>query len=326
MLVGQDAINYLAVESQKEDPGASSHWQKYHSKFEFNGVKFLGLQGFGGAAKPLIGLRLWLTLFLQKKFRGIGKNFSEFEVIDKIASKITKKQGREYDLDVLRQVLTISFLKQIPEAKNKLNSLGTSCVIGDGFATLATLLLESHSAKRIFLVNLTKTLLVDLWYLRLWMGSEKFQQSVNLVLDEDGLELALSKDLQRLDRVQIIAIQAADHELIQKCPIDIVFKIASMQEMDPPIIAEYFQDMRHLARDRELIFYCCNRKDKQLPDGTITRFNEYPWLSNDQVLINEICPWHQQYYSISPPFYRSYDGLHLHKLAILSPRKISFYE
>ncbi len=221
MLVGQDAIDYLAVESQKADTRASSHWQKYHSKFKFTGDNFFGLQGFGGLAKPLTGPRLWITLFLQKKFRKFGKDFSEFKIIDDFALKITKKQGRAYDLDVLRQVLTISFLKQFPKAKDKLNAFNTSCVIGDGFATLTSLLLASHSARRIVLVNLTKTLLVDLWYLKLWMGSEKFQQSVNLVLDEDGLGLALSRDLQKLNEVQIIAIQAADHELIQKCPVDI---------------------------------------------------------------------------------------------------------
>ncbi len=215
MLVGQDAIDYLAVESQKADPGASSHWQKYHSNFKFTGDNFFGLQGFGGLAKPPTGLRLWLTLFLQKKFRKFGKDFSEFKIIDDLALKITKKQGRAYDLDVLRQVLTISFLKKFPEAKDKLNGFSTSCVIGDGFATLTSLLLASHSARRIVLVNLTKTLLVDLWYLKLWMGSKKFQQSVNLVLDEDGLELALSKDLRKLNEIQIIAIQAANHELIQ---------------------------------------------------------------------------------------------------------------
>ena len=51
-----------------------------------------------------------------------------------------------------------------------------------------------------------------------------------------------------------------------------------------------------------------------LPDGTITRFSEYPWLLGDDVMDDQLCPLHQFYYAYNPPFYRPYDGPIRHRL------------
>ena len=112
----------------------------------------------------------------------------------------------------------------------------------------------------------------------------------------------------------MIAIQASNHELLRYCPVDIALNIASMQEMDPPVIAAYFDDLRAIPSQRQLVFYCCNREEKVLPDGTVTRFLAYPWHPSDQILVDEYAPWHQQYYTLMPPFYRPYDGPHRHRL------------
>lgn len=72
---GQAAIDYLAAEVSKEDSGESSHWRKYHSALKFTGGGFEGLQDFGGSEKPCRGLRLWLHLLLQLRFRRMGKTF-----------------------------------------------------------------------------------------------------------------------------------------------------------------------------------------------------------------------------------------------------------
>lgn len=318
MFAGQAAIDYLAAHAIIDDPCASSHWQKYHSGFKFNGREFEGLQGFGGNGRRLKGLRLLFTRLIQLRFRRFGNAYAKFDAIDALAGKVTSRQGRAYDLDVLRQVLSISFLHS--RAPDKLSDTSMFCVIGDGFASMSTLLLASKSAGRVVLVNLTKTLLVDLWYLKLWMGSEKFESCVDLVKDETGLAQALEKDMGGPDGGQrIIAIQACDHELLQKCPIDFVINIASMQEMDPPIVKAYFDDMRAVVRKRELFFYCCNRQEKILPDGVVSRFADYPWCVDDKVLVDGLCPWHQFYYSTLPPYYRPYDGPIMHRLVSLSP-------
>jgi hypothetical protein len=196
------------------------------------------------------------------------------------------------------------------------SSPATVCVIGDGFALMTALLLGSDSANRVVLINLTKTLLVDLWYLKLWMGEEAFESSVDLVTDEEGLLRALAKPMTMGRRV--VAIQASDHRLLRQCPVDIALNIASMQEMNPPVIAAYFDDMRAITSQRNLVFYCCNREEKMLPDGTVIRFAAYPWHEADQILVDGLCPWHQFYYVLRPPFfYRPFDGPVRHRLVIL---------
>jgi hypothetical protein len=226
------------------------------------------------------------------------------------------RQGRAYDLDVLRQVLTLSFTKQM--SRDSFSPQATLCVIGDGFASLTALLLASGSAGRVVLVNLTKTLLVDLWYLRLWMGAYEFEGAVNLVTDAEGLHQVLAAGEDSNGWRSVVAIQAEHHALLRHCPIGMAFNVVSMQEMDPPVIAGYFDDLRAIAGKRPTLFYCCNREEKMLPDGTVTRFANYPWWPGDQILIDELCPWHQHYYAARPPFYRPYDGPIRHRLVRLS--------
>jgi len=320
MYSGQAAIDFLALEAYKSDPEASSHWEMFTSDFRFTGEEFSGLGGLVGRDKPYSGLRLWLSKLLQKRFRNFGDAYAKFKEIDSHALALTKKQVRAYDLDVLRQALTLAFLKD--KAPDKFNSSSTCCVIGDGLATMSSLLLLSKSAGRIVLVNLNKILLVDLWYLKLWMGESDFNESVDLVVDEEGLFEALAKSQIRGNGLrQIIAIRAKDHQLIQKCPVDAAVNIASMQEMNPPVLKAYFDDMRAIALKRNLLFYCCNRDEKTFPDGTVSRFNDYPWLNEDRILVEEPCAWHQFYYSTRPPFYRLYDGTHRHRLVILQSKE-----
>ncbi len=116
----------------------------------------------------------------------------------------------------------------------------------------------------------------------------------------------------------MIAMKAMNRDLLRFAPIDFVINIASMQEMNPSVIAKYFEDLRVVAKSRQLVLYCANRKEKRLPDGTLTKFSEYPWSQNDDVLAEGLCPWHQYFYSFFPPFYREYDGQILHKLVQLS--------
>ena len=312
---GFGAVDYLSTQLFEEDPGESSHWRKYHSAFEFSGDGFHGLQGFGGT-----GAR-WHNLFhriLQHPFRKMGERFTQFKNVDKTANKITGLQGRAYDIDVLRQTLTVALLKETIPAV--LNSSSMGCVIGDGFASTTSILIETHSAECVVVVNLTKTLLVDLWFLKRLMGDNNFDSQVRLVTDEKSLIKLLEEQSSTISKVKIIAIQAKDQNLIKTCPINYAINIASMQEMDPPVINEYFKDLRSTAVNNEIYFYCANREEKTLPGGTLTRFNDYPWSKEDEIKVDELCPWHQLTYSYKPPFYRPFDGPIRHRLVKLSPK------
>lgn len=248
---------------------------------------------------------------LQQKYRKIARSWPGFRRIDRIARQVTREQNRTYDLDVLRQTLALTMLRA--HLAERRAATPTGCVIGDGFATMTALLLASGTCRRVIAVNLSRTPLVDLWYLKLWLGDAAFGASVDLVTGEADLQRALA-DEKGPNRV--IAIRASDHELLRRCPVDLAINIASMQEMDPGVTAGYFADLRAAASARPVTFYCCNREEKTLPDGTISRFSGYPWSPEDAVLLDEPCPWHQHYYAIRPPFYRPYDGPHRHKLVV----------
>lgn len=309
---GKSAIDYLANEVATEDIGESSHWQKYHSQFKYTGDGFKGLQGFGGNTKPYTGVRRLIHRLFQRRYRNLGKNFSSFHEIDNVATEITTKQLRGYDLDVLRQSLTLSLLKNnqsiLPPQKL------TACVIGDGFASMTSLMIKNKFANKVILVNLTKTLLVDLWFLGLLLGDDEFESMVSIVTDVSDLDNLDEGKTADNNQGSVIAIEAKNHEIIKQLPIDLVVNIVSMQEMDPSVIFSYFEDFRDISAKRKLLFYCCNREEKKLPDGTVTRLSDYPWVENDKILLNELCPWHQSYYSRRPPFFHSYDGPIRHRL------------
>ncbi len=50
----------------------------------------------------------------------------------------------------------------------------------------------------------------------------------------------------------------------------------------------------------------CNQKMPgrgKFPDGTVSRFHDYPWRAGDIVVIEGVSPWHQIRYSPRPPFW-----------------------
>ncbi len=310
--IGNAAIAGLAEVATKEDPEASSHWQKYHEGFQFTGAGFEGLSGFGGNLDRTLPRKIFHGIF-QTTYRRIGRTFADFARIESCADRITCAQGRVLDLDVLRQVITLSFL--LSKTPDRFGTTSVVCVIGDGFASMTSLLVESGASQKVILVNLTKTLLVDLWFLKKWMGDRRFSTEVALAENETGLKQAISDQ-----NIRVVAVQATSHELIRNCEIDIAINIASMQEMDLANIEAYFSDLRNsdMARTGGPVFYCCNREEKNLPDGTVTRIMDYPWQPDDIVHVDEICGWHQKYYSRQFPFYHRYDGPIRHRLVKLA--------
>jgi len=303
---GIDAINILSKKIYKIDPAESSHWKKFHEKFKYTDGVLSGIQGFGGSQPPKTGIKKKIHNLFQKRYRKIGNQYSNFNSIDLNAIKVTEKQERAYDLDVLRQTLTASMLSSYD---NVLGNEKKVLIIGDGFGSLSSILLASNLSNQIILVNLTKTLLVDLIYLKKWMGETKFDNSVVLVDSE--------KDLKSIQSSKsIVAIEASKHKIIRNFKIDTAINIASMQEMNPSMVENYFKDFSYMAKEK-LYFYCCNREEKILPDGTISRFEDYPWNKGDSIILDELCPWHQHYYTILPPMYKKYDGLIRHQLRIM---------
>ena len=100
---------------------------------------------------------------LLKRYTKHKIDIDSFKEIKMAALEITEKQNRALDLDVIRQCLTIDFLKSKTDLDDKKNII----VIGDGWGILTSLLLKLNLAKRVILINLNKTLLVDLSYIKI---------------------------------------------------------------------------------------------------------------------------------------------------------------
>lgn len=307
---GSKAINYLAEKHHLEDSQASSHWQEYHRDFSFGDQGFGGLRGFGGNGSRKLG---FLHSIMQRRFREMGWNFDSYESFFNLAQNIVRSQQRVLDLDVLRNVLSLSLLSQ--EAPQAFGIDRAVCDIGDGFGIATALLVASERVKQVVLVNLTKTLMVDLHYLRSYMG-EKFEDEVVLLCDGEAStdEVALCCD------AKVVAIEAENCDLLLRRPVDLFINIASMQEMNPSTINHYFELIRENAAVRSTLFYCANRQHKILPDGTDVIFDNYPWDPLDDIILEGLVPWHQEYYRFLPPVFRPYDGPIKHRLSQMSIR------
>ena len=116
-------------------------------------------------------------------------------------------------------------------------------------------------------------------------------------------------------------------EELDKYSFDVAINIASMQEMNQSSINTYFDFLRrHMPPEN--LFYCCNRKEKDMSGGEVSKFFEYPWRSKDIHLIDEFCPWHNYFFSLGKtknglrflgmriPFVNYFDGPHIHRLTI----------
>jgi len=280
-----------------------------HRDFRYEDGEFQGLRGFGGHDPSPGWFRRSAHRLLQRPFRRLGGPLARFDDADRAAAQIVRLQDRTYDLDALRQALTAALLlEKVPE---RLSPGATVAVIGDGFGMLGALLLTLAPGVRIVSVNLSRTLLVDLVFLARALPGLKFA----LATDAASLAMLLSDH-----NVRLIALRAEDAQLLAACPLDLAANVVSMQEMDPPVIAGYFKALRQGAGP-PVAFYCCNRLEKMLPDGTVVRFQDYPWAGRDEILVDEPCPWSQFLYRGRLPVYGRDGGPIWHRLALLEKAK-----
>ena len=105
----------------------------------------------GSNDKQYVGFRRFMHYIFQYPFRKIAKKFLNFDAVNKTAKDILTEVGKGYSMDVLRQVISLAYLND----KKVVREGGTSCVIGDGYATMSSLLLK-NKRQRVVLVNLSK--------------------------------------------------------------------------------------------------------------------------------------------------------------------------
>ncbi len=321
---GDEAIAFLnEIVSSAKDTAESAHWQQYHQDFESQngGFSFQGLRGFGGFA-PRTNLQGVFHFLMLLPFRYLARKLPSFRILMGHLQEIARRQNRTVDLDMFRQACTLAQIENdVPHLED---GPVKWMVIGDGYGVFTALLLMRNPKAQVILVNLDKTLLVDLAFLRQTFGDE-YDRMTRLVTSCEQLRVAVAgfddTTIGPSAGPSIIAVRAQHRDILVETPVDVVVNVVSMQEMRLEDIAGYFDVIRSAAIDGGTHFYCCNRESKVLPDGTVVSFDDYPWAPKDSVLLDELTPWHQWCYSGNPPFFRRYDGPIRHRLIRVAPAR-----
>jgi putative sugar O-methyltransferase len=299
----EEAFAYLREHIHAPEAGRSAHWDWMLANYACDDNEFQGLNGFG-CHQPRSALGSVAHYIMQTPYRLMANTYPRFTEIHRIGRNIAASQNRVLDLDMLRQVLTMGFIDHLIDLKGL---PGVPLVIGDGFGALTALLLSLLPGRHIMLINLTPVLLVDLTYIRKVFPSVE----IALVESQAQMEAALNQSKEA-----VIALRADFQDFIRHAPISLAVNVSSMHEMQPSIVERYFSNLRS-AKGEQTYFYCCNRIRKELPDGTVTEFMKYPWHVKDDIIADELCPWHQSYYIFPPPRYLKYDGPIRHRLVRL---------
>jgi putative sugar O-methyltransferase len=292
----KEVIEELAGQLERVEPGQSSHWREMMANASWRSADPGPKHGLGEFI-PWNWKRALLHYLLQTPFRRMGAKLDAFEGTLSAAHSMARAHGRVLDLDDLRHVLALARVRQV--LRIDASAALTVAIIGDGYARLSSLLLQTLPNCRVILVNLTKALMIDL------LSLQRFRPDVDVALMTQGGRKGGPATSQ------VIAIPAGDADLLAELPFDGAFNLSSMQEMDPSAVANYFGLLRRNPSLRTW-FYCANATEKRLPDGTYSRFYEYPWQPEDEILLDELCPWAQKNYQMWPPRYfpRLYDVRH----------------
>lgn len=285
----------------------SSHWQKvgWHTASLGKGEWKLKGTGFGDWMENNFINRL-RTFGVSRAVAGLQSRYGCPGDLWEMGMAVAKSQNRIFSYDCAKQVLALAKVARSIAAKDPQSPLvsadiGKVCVIGDGYGYLGALLKAFDPGVTVTSVNLGRGLLFDAYYTNL-----RFPNASAAVGDaaagRSGTDFTF--------------LPAEDYASLQSLPQDLVFNIASMQEMNLAVVRNYVRYIRRQDGKRTL-FYCCNRVEKALPDGEVVRFGEYGWRANDAIVFDERCPWYQSFPHGLIPKWLPFDGEINHRLVYL---------
>ena len=287
--------------SLKFSQETSSHWREFGKKTNVIKVKKPGevidyeikAYGISGFKKNTLLNRLINTpsCYLLPK---ILSQYNANPETTRCAIEISKKLNILFNFDHVKHILIFDLLDKY----GAFDSENLICIIGDGHGFFGTLIKSIRPNAKIMFVNLGRNLTIDS------VCFSKIHSEVNPLLIDDA------EDIKEISSHSVIFLEAERYKMMKNLKIGLFVNIASMQEMDESMIEAYFDIMQ--TSSAKPYFYCCNREEKILPDGNIIRFIDYPWFGD--LLIDEPCPWYEKYPSNRPPFWKKFDGTHLHRL------------
>lgn len=285
----------------KQSSKMSSHWSKYSKYFFLSNdkegdVRLLGF-GFGESdQKPSLGGRAlgWLEIFLKTFLYFPNKEMARLILWGR---QIVQRMNLYFGQDAFRHLCVLVLLKKnLPSAPRKI------LVIGDGPGILSAYLHSTWPETQIFLVDLGVTLAIQ-------------AQNLTRVFPEASHKEVVGKE----SGFYYLAAERLD--LPGDVSFDLAINVASMQEMKPETVKEYFHLLRaHGTR----WFYCCNRVEKVMPEGEVSGFFDYPWKQGDEIIVEGYPKWYGWFLgfgglpvvswgSFHLPLLRRFDGVHAHR-------------
>lgn len=289
----------------RDDFSYSSYWSKWINSYDFKnsgenlekiyGDYFTSVRWIpkNYLLRFFVGIEIFVTNFFSSPRFFLSSLFkSSYWRL----RSISQKQGRFMNHANIVALLAFNFVCSRLKPNDQ-----TICVIGDGATNFVSLCFSSKkSFKKIFSVNLPEVHLVETEMLiRAGLGEDEI-----MVLAEDK---SLEDFFSAKQRIGILPAQKA--KILKGLNIDVFVNISSMQEMTTEAINSYFD----VIKGTNSFFYCCNRKEKVLPDGSVSRFDQYPW-GTPKFLIYEKCPWMKKTVNLTRPIIRRQEP-HLHVLA-----------
>jgi hypothetical protein len=282
--------------------GPSSHWNRHYQHESWKSGAF-GVRDGLGSFVPRTVPRVVLHQALQIPLLSYGRHYKAFPATRRAGRRIARRQGRVFDVDDLRAVLSLSCVRHYVELDPSRRL--AIAVIGDGYGRIANLILETLPRTLVILVNLAPSLEMDLAAVQLVRPEAKVLAPI------DAQHLA-----QVPDDLNVVALPAEKAHLLRHVRLEGAFNTSSMQEMDYAAICHYFDLLRSVPT-ADTWFYCANAVEKEWVDGTVIRFGDYPWSAKDRILLDEICPWAHKSYQIRPPRYIDYPFRNQHRLTFL---------
>lgn len=293
-------------------PYISSYWQQYGAKnlveFRANGPVLQGY-GIGSVNRPGVFGRA-LHVLERISYRRLTDRLGYYPTIWRSARQLAEDLSFGLTFDVWKCAVVLAVLADHWTLYGL--SPKTFALIGDGYGFLGALIRRYLPGIRIYCIDLPKTLV--------------FQARTHEIADREATMSVLPANGGPTEITFVLPQnvgQIADD-------IDCGVNIASMQEMNKLSIETYFTFLRRCASPQSR-FYCVNRLRKELPGGEVSAFYDYPWRHDDEIFIDEPCPYYTHFFApytvpngpkmlgIRIPWIYHFDGIHMHRLVRLAP-------
>lgn len=212
----------------------SSHWRSigWHRVAKSGRGWELDGAGFGSRRSDTWLNRLARWPSTRLTFDLLSQNKCPADLVE-LGMDVARSHGRLFDYDCARQVMTLALLiSRVPGLSREVRFEVDFpiAIIGDGYGYLGSLIGAWLPKSRVVEINLGRTLLFDAYYLMQAFPGRRH------ALYGQGVEAGDTGSFVYLEAESVRDVRSLDARLF--------INIVSMQEMDPPIVRDYFRLMR----------------------------------------------------------------------------------